>query len=157
VCPGSIDRRFVQTKRIPSKQRKPSSRETAKHRIRRNRTGRKHQVRLDEVIQQIEENREDAEASGQARESRRNPVDVSMETCPRKPEDSDSKAETSDHDGRKPPLWDRDVVVRGEFAVVAGRDGDHEDGGEELACWVRIGLMLSVRAHLPPIMPRNGS
>jgi hypothetical protein len=133
MCPGSVDWQFVQTEYLPSKQRKPSSRETAKHGICRNCAGRKHQVRLNEVVQQIEEDCEDAKASGQAGESRRDPVDISMETCPREPEDTDTEADASDYDGRKPPLWDRNVVVRGKFAVVAGRDGDHEDGGEQLA------------------------
>jgi hypothetical protein len=84
-------------------------------------------------------------------------MNVFSEARPRKPENADSEADASNYNGREPPLWYRDVVVRGEFAVVARREGYHEDGGEELAYGVRIDLMLSVTIYLPPIMPRNGN
>jgi hypothetical protein len=61
----------IETQNIPSKQRESSSSETAKQRIRRNRASGEHQVRLNEVIQQVQEDREDAKASGEAGESRR--------------------------------------------------------------------------------------
>lgn len=49
---------------VPSKQRKNSPKKTPKQSIRSDSTRREHQVRLDEIVQQIQENRQYAEPSG---------------------------------------------------------------------------------------------
>jgi hypothetical protein len=66
-------------------------------------------------------------------------MNVLSETCPCEPKYPNAKADASDDDGWKSPFWDGHVVVRREFAVVAWRDCDHEDGTEELTCDVRLG------------------
>ena len=85
-------------------------------------------------------------------------MDVLSEAGPGEPEDPNGKADASDHGGRESPFWDGHVVVGGQFAVVAWRDRNHEDGAEELTC---EGYSVSGTAgddlHSPPIMPKNGN
>lgn len=128
---GSTDDR--QTQRLPGEQRENSTRETPEDGVCSNRTRRKHQVRLNEVVQQVQEDGKDAKARGQTRECRCDPVDILSEARPREPKYSDPEAEASDHNWRKSPLWNRHVVVRGKLAVVARRNDDHEDGTKNLA------------------------
>lgn len=122
----------------PSEQRKDSTKKTTHQSIRSDGTGREHQIRLDEIVQQVQKDRQDAKARGEAGERRRDPMDVLSETGPREPEDPNGEADAADHGGWKSPFRDGHVVVRGQFAVVTGRDRDHEDGAEELACDVRL-------------------
>lgn len=60
-------------------------------------------------------------------------MDILAVPGPREPEDPNTEADASDHDGRESPFGDGHVVVGGQFAVVARRDGDYVDGAEEFA------------------------
>lgn len=115
--------------------REHGERETAKttqHCISCNSRRCKHQVRIDDVVHQLEENRVDAETEEQASECRNDPRDAVFVTRPTEPEEPDGERHASDHWPEETPFRNRDVVVGFQFLDVArvrqhdGYEADHD-------------------------------
>lgn len=105
-------------KDAPGKQRENSPKKTTKQRVRSDGTSREHQVRLNEIIQQVQKDRQDAKACSKAGERWCDPMNIFSETGPSEPKDANAKADASDDDGWKSPFWYGHVIVGGKFAVV---------------------------------------
>jgi hypothetical protein len=95
--------------------------------------GGKHEVCVNDVVEQGEKDGEDAEAGEKAAEHGDDPVYVSSVACPSEPEQTGGKQHTADHTNRQAPFGNGDVVVGFEFADVAGVVEDDDDEGDDFA------------------------
>jgi hypothetical protein len=95
--------------------------------------GGEHEVCVNDVVEQGEEDGEDAEAGEEAAEHGDDPVRVSCVACPSEPEQAAGKQHAANHADGEAPFGDRDVVVGFEFADVAGIVEDDDDEGDDFA------------------------
>jgi len=114
-------------------QRKDTAKNGPHKRIRCDRRGGKHQVRIDNVVQQRQENTEDAEARKQAAQDGHNPGYVAAVACPAEPEEAAGEQDAADHADGQSPFGDGDVVVGFELRDVAWISEDDDDKGDKLA------------------------
>lgn len=85
-----------------------------------------HQIRVDDVVHQLQEHGVDSEAEEKASKSRYDPWNVGIVASPTEPEKADSKRDSSNHWPEETPFRHRNVVVCLQFLDVArigGRDG----------------------------------
>jgi hypothetical protein len=115
-------------KHLRRKQRKDAAKYRTHECVCCNCGGSKHQVRIDDVIQQAEKNAEDAKAGEQAAQHGHDPWHVAAVARPAEPEQAAGEQNAADHANGQTPFRNRNVVVGLEFLDVAwvGEDDDNE-------------------------------
>ena len=116
-----------------------------------------HEVGVDDVVERLEEDGEEAEAGEEARERGRDPVDVAAVAGPCEPEQPDGEGGAPGDDGGEAPFRQGDVVVGGEFAVVGRLEEDDDDaGGEHAGDGAEEGQAADARVEAVDLLEDDG-
>ena len=92
-----------------------------------------HEISINEIIEQLQEYRQQSKAGEEAGQGGRDPVDVGPVAGPGEPEEADGEADGADHHGRQAPLGHGDVVVRRQLPLVVALGGEDVHAGEQHA------------------------
>lgn len=116
-----------------------------------------HKIRINEVIQALQENRHEAEPAAQAGQRGHDPVDVLGVAGPREPEQPHGESDAADDDLGQTPLGHRHVVVGRQLALVA-RLPEHDEGaGQQLARdHAEVGQAADAQVHAVDLLEDDG-
>lgn len=116
-----------------------------------------HQIRINEVIQALQENGHQTEAAAQAGQRGHDPVDVLGVAGPREPEQADRESNAADDDLGQAPLGHRHVVVGRQLALVARLPEDDEGAGQQLAHdHAEVGQAADAQVHAVDLLEDDG-
>ena len=99
-----------------------------------------HEIGVDNVVEQLNEDGQKAEASEQSRKRRRDPVDGLLVARPSEPEQTNREEHTTEDDRRQTPFWDGNAAIGGKLLdvpLVVDNDvaRDEEDANDHAEEW----------------------
>lgn len=144
---------------LPRKKREACTTQRSQERVRSNGRGSKHEIRIDEVVERLQEYGHDAEAGQEARKCRHDPVDGGIVACPAEPEKSCAEGDTAGDDFRQSPFRDWYTAVGCKLLVVAWlakSDCQTLHTGQLSTRGVYQRKMKLTAKSSPVIMPKNG-
>lgn len=128
---GVVDAEAVE--HVGREEREAGAAEGPQERVARDGRGREHEVRVDEVVERLQEDGHQPEARQDARRRRHDPVHVVPVAAPAEPEDASREGDAAGDDHGETPLGDGDAIVGGQLSLVPGLVEQDDGTRNELA------------------------
>jgi hypothetical protein len=131
TLPDEIENRLT-LEHVGREERKPGTAKRSQEGVARDGRGREHEVRVDEVVEGLQEDGHEPKAREKARKRGNDPVHRVAIARPAEPEEPDGESGTARNHAWKTPLRNGDAVVGFELSIVPGLLSKHSHTGEEL-------------------------